>query len=85
MNEDIDIPASKMRTGKICYITDLTGTNSDLDSDIHKGFTIGKGKTLYWYMVWHGSGNVTVYRQADGEGLVKRYLSGDQEITIHFK
>lgn len=82
---NIDIPESKKRTGKICYISTLTGINSDMDSDIHKGFTVGKGKTLYWYMVWHNSGNVTVYRQNDGEGLVKRYLSGDQEITIHFK
>lgn len=82
---DFIAPENKKNTGKICNITDLTLINRDLDSDIHKGFTVGKGKTLYWYMVWHKSGNVSVYRHSDGEGLVKRYLSGDQEITIHFK
>lgn len=77
-------PPDKKKTGKICYIGDLTMTNADMDSSIHRGFTIGRGKTLYWYMVWHGSGNVSVYRQDDGEGLVRRWLSGDQIITVHF-
>ncbi len=83
---DIKIPEFKKNTGKICFIGDLTGTNSDLDGEIHHGFTIGKGKTMYWYMIWHSkSGNVTVYGDKDGGGMRRRYLSGDQEITIHFK
>lgn len=81
---DFKIPISKKNTGKISFITDLTATNSDMDSNIHKGFTIGKGKTLYWYITWCKSGNAMVYRETD-EGLVKRYVSGDQEITVHFK
>ena len=80
--KDFKAPESKKTTGKICFIGDLTLTNRDLDSDIHKGFTIGKGKTLYWMMIWHGSGNVSVYSI---ETTGKRYLSGDTEITVHFK
>lgn len=80
---DIKIPSSKKNTGKICFIGELTGTHADLDPDLHEGFTIGRGKTMYWYMIWHGktSGNVTVY-SITGQ---RRYLSGDQEITVHFK
>lgn len=83
----IDIPLSKKRTGKICFIADeLTGTNADLDDDIHEGFTIGKGKTIYWYMIWHSSGNVTVYnKHSDSIYLKRRWISGDTEITVHFK
>ncbi len=79
----INIPESKKRTGRICHISsELTGTNADLDEDIHWGFTVGRGKTMYWLMLWHGSGNVTVYSR---DGMVPRWLSGDAEITIHFK
>lgn len=75
------IPESKKVTGKICFIGDLTLLNADLNSTYHKGFTVGSGKVLYWEMIWHSkSGNVTVYNKS-----AKRYLSGDQEITIHFK
>lgn len=77
------IPASKKASCKISHIVDNTGTNADLDSDIHDGFTIGKGKTMYWMMIWHQSGHVTVFNR-DGEGK-RRWISGDTEITIHFK
>lgn len=56
--------------------------NRDLDKSIHKGFTIGKGKALYWCMTWHNSGHVTVYN-ANGK-TTGRYISGDSIITIHF-
>jgi len=65
----------------INYLQDHTN-NRDLDSDYHKGFTIGKGRNLYWEMIWHGSGNVTVYSTTTG---CKRYIAGDSKITIHFK
>jgi hypothetical protein len=68
---------------KICYITDNTGTG-DLDSYIHKGFTIGNGKQLYWMMTWHGSGHVTVYSN-DDKPLRRRWINGDTIITIHWK
>jgi hypothetical protein len=81
---EFEMPESKTTTGKICFISSkLTLTNCDLDSDIHKGFTIGKGKKLYWYLIWHPSGNVTVY-PADGK-MYGRWISGDTEITVHFK
>ena len=85
-SEEIEIPDSKKVTGKICFIGDLTLTNCDLDSDIHEGFTIGKGKTMYWMMIWHKSGHVTVFNR-DGTNLIlkKRWISGDTEITVHFK
>lgn len=84
----INIPESKKVTGKICFISsELTLTNCDLDENIHEGFTIGKGKTLYWMMIWHKSGHVTVYSK-NGNGslsLPRRWISGDTEITVHFK
>lgn len=75
-------------TCRICDIADNTqcsefGNPSDLDDDFHEGFTIGNGNKLYWMMVWHKSGNVTVYPIEDTGGA--RWLPGDQEITIHFK
>jgi hypothetical protein len=79
---ELNIPESKKTTGKICFIGDLTGTNADLDDDIHEGFTIGKGKTLYWMMIWHKSGHVTVYSK---DNATPRWISGDTIITIHFK
>lgn len=83
--DEIDIPDSKKVTGKICFISDLTLTKCDLDSSIHKGFTIGRGKKMYFMMVWHSSGNVTVY-ECDGHELAlkRRWLSGDTDITVHF-
>lgn len=72
----------KPLTCKINFHQDYIG-NRDLDSNIHKGFTVGRGKTLYWEMIWHASsGNVTVYSI---ESNSWRYLQGDTEITIHFK
>jgi hypothetical protein len=82
--ENILIPHNKKITGKICFIGDLTLTNGDLDSNIHEGFTIGNGKQLYWEMIWHSSGHVTVYSQ-NKSTRYGRYISGDTEITIHFK
>jgi hypothetical protein len=56
--------------------------NRDLDSNFHKGSTIGHGKLLYWSIVWHSkSGNATVYPI---NGKSSRYVSGDVTITIHF-
>ncbi len=79
---DVVIPESKKTVCKICYITDNTQTG-DLDSQYHKGFTIGKkGRTMYWEMIWHGSGHVTVLT---GVGHSGRWISGDTEITIHWK
>lgn len=70
---------------KICHITDNTGINSDMNEDIHEGFTIGKGKVMYWLIIWHQSGHCTVYRKDNQDGLIRRWISGDQEISIHFK
>ena len=83
----IQIPVSKKVTGRICFISsDLTLTNADLDSEIHKGFTIGKGKTMYWMMIWHKSGHVTVFSiREDNTQPRRRWISGDTEITVHFK
>lgn len=68
---------------KICFYQRYTD-NRDLDSAIHKGFTIGRGKVVYFMMIWHAnSGNVTVYPVNDNS--FPRYISGDTEITIHFK
>jgi len=84
---EINIPKSKKVSGKICFISsDLTLINADLDSDIHKGFTIGNGRQLYWMMIWHSSGNVTVYSiNEDYSQPKRRWISGDTEITVHFK
>jgi hypothetical protein len=77
------IPSNKKVTGLICFLpSELTLINADLDSNIHEGFTIGKGTTMYWMMIWHKSGNVTVYSR---DGLKPRWLPGDTEITVHFK
>lgn len=84
MNENLIIPADKKITCKICYLTSKSGTG-DMDANIHSGFTIGKGKTLYWLIRWHKSGHCTVYKKDESKGLIKRHLSGDSIITIHFK
>lgn len=81
--KEFQVPKSKTTTGPICFIGDLTLTNGDLDSDIHLGFTIGRGHIMYWMMIWHGSGNVTVIPAENP--TYRRWLSGDQEITVHFK
>ncbi len=56
----------------------------DLDGRIHKGFTIGNGKVLYFMYIWHKSGNATVY-PINGNSINGRYVRGDVPITIHFK
>jgi hypothetical protein len=78
---------SKTVTCRICDLTDNTGYDcpSDMDSDVHKGFTIGKGKRLYWMMIWHNSGHVTVFTADGGENMKRRWISGDTIITIHWK
>ena len=57
---------------------------SDLDSNLHECFTVGKGKLMYWYVTWLKSGHAYIYRLA-GHELVRRWVPGDIEITIHFK
>lgn len=79
------VPKSKKTVCKICELGDHTGTYypTDLNSDFHKGFTIGKGKILYWMMIWHGrSGHVTVISKENP--FSKRWIKGDTLITIHF-
>lgn len=78
---EIIVPESKNTTCKICHITDNTQTG-DLDNDWHKGFTIWKGKVLYWMMIWHQSGHVTVYSSGETS---PRWIDGDTLITIHWK
>ena len=84
-------PPSGKATCPICFIGDFTGHKiedgiqipSDMDDEAHKGFTIGKGKTLYWMMIWHTvSGHVSVVNM---EATYKKWIHGDTEITIHFK
>lgn len=58
--------------------------NRDLDWYLHKGFTIGRGKQMYWMIIWHpSSGNATVFTN-DDKPIRRRYVRGDIEITIHF-
>ncbi len=77
------IPDDRKMTGKICFISsNLTLTNRDLDEEFHEGFTIGNGKTLYWMMIWHGSGHVTV---VNAKATYKKWISGDTIITVRFK
>lgn len=69
---------------RLCELCDQVDTG-DLDPRVHEGFTIGKGKRMYWYIVWRPSGNATVYALNEGSThLSARYVSGDAEITIHF-
>jgi hypothetical protein len=77
------IPSDKKMVGKVCNLpSELTLTNADLDDDYHEGFTIGKGKTFYWLLIWHKSGHCTVYSKNKAS---PRYISGDSLITVHFK
>lgn len=72
---------SKKWVGPINEMLDHTGTGCDLDSDIHKGFTVGtKGRTMYWERIWHSWGNVTVISERGA-----RWLPGDTIVTLHFK
>jgi len=85
--KDFTPPDSKTTTGKICLIGDLTLTNRDLEEEIHKGFTIGKGKKLYWMMIFHSTGyGVSVYSIEPKNAQPKRrWINCDTEITVHFK
>ena len=65
------------------HIKNELGFPMDLDSSLHKGFTVGKGKKMYWYFFWHKTGNATIYDTS--YPLNKRFIKGDQLITIHFK
>lgn len=67
---------------KICFLQEYT-RNADLDSDLHEGFTIGKGKILYWCFVWHSTGNVTCHPKKHGG--YPRWITGDTIITVHWK
>lgn len=83
---DIVIPKDKKATGKLHDICILNGTDSDMDSDIHKGFTVGKGKVMYWYIIFHEKGyGASIYHHEDGKPLVRRWVPSDTEITVHFK
>lgn len=77
------IPDDYKMTGFIYELpSKLTLSNADLDDDYHEGFTIGKGKTLYWMLIWHKSGHCTVFSR---EGVKPRWINGDTIITVHFK
>jgi len=81
---EFKVPETKKWTGQICHLSDNTGAkySHDLDSYIHSGYTIGKGKQLYWEIIWHTSGHCTVYPINGKRG---RYIKGDQIVTLHFK
>lgn len=68
-----------------CMAYELTDViDGDLDSKLHNGFTIGKrGKQMYWYFIWHSTGNASVFNS--GYPVKRRFIRGDQLITIHFK
>jgi hypothetical protein len=78
------VPENLKMTGAVCRVpSQLTLTNQDMDSSIHDGFTIGRGKTFYWMMTWHKSGHATVYpKEGDKSG---RWINGDTNVTVHFK
>lgn len=86
MNEGFVPPESKKTTGQIRFISELTGTNTDLDEFVHKGFTIGKGKKMYWMMIFHSTGyGVSVFSLEQTRIQSKRrWITGDTEITVHF-
>lgn len=88
-DSDYLMPISRAITCRVCDITCNTGLffdgknyPSDMDSNVHSGFTIGRGKTLYWEICWTNSGNAIVYSDLSQYG---RWISGDAEITIHWK
>lgn len=77
---------AKKVTCTINFMHDHLEGGEDLNDGIHKGFTIGKGKTLYWYIVWNKYGNCIVARPLKGTiNVARRYIKGDTEITIHWK
>ncbi len=66
---------------EICSLQEQTD-NADLNSNIHLGFTIGRGNKMYFLYNWHRTGNVTVYPI---DGGAPRWLPGDTVVKIHFK
>jgi hypothetical protein len=90
-----EIPDTKRLTCKIYELSDMVGRRfqndngrvdimpSDLEHDIHEGYVIGRGKTLYWERLWHPSGHVTVIPKSGH--TYRRWISGDTEITLIFK
>lgn len=74
--------AKRIVTCKACELHDHTA-GWDLDPDWAEGFTVGNGKVMYWYFIWHSTGNATVYTPETN--MRKRYIKGDQIINIYFK
>lgn len=91
-NSQFKRPSSYRVKCKISHLTDHTGYvdvnngisyPSDLDSQIHEGFTIGeRGRVMYWETLFTSNGHVRVFK---GVGDSGRWLDGDTEIYIHFK
>ncbi len=75
----LTIPANEMSE----HIKNEHGCPIDLTPELHKGFTIGNGSIMYWYFIWHTTGNFTAY--SDDVNIWPRWCRGDQLITIHFK
>lgn len=84
-----NVPDNKKTVCPISHYSDNTGYEhegmvypSDLDSDIHEGITIGNGNKMYWMMIWHESGHVTLF---SADKASPQWIDGDTEVTIHFK
>lgn len=80
-----EVPKGKQKTCLIAELSDNTGYRyaHDMDSDFHKGFTVGNGKKLYWEIIYTTGGHARVFRASDG--MVGRWVHGSSKITIHFK
>ena len=51
-----------------------------------KGFSVGNGKALYWYITPTQNGMYKCYRQYDnGEVGLPRYLSPSQIVKLHYQ
>lgn len=68
-------------TCQLCHHQDYIG-NADLVPEKHLGFTVGRGKVMYFLMIWHSSGNVTVF-PVDDKKHYPRFLTGLETIHIH--
>lgn len=71
----------KTITVPLCRLQDYIG-NADLDSNYHRGFTVGRGVVMYFMFIWHSSGTCTVYPK--DEKRWPRNLTGNEMITVHF-
>lgn len=69
-------------TCKACELYEHTD-GLELDPEWAEGFTVGNGKILYWYFIWHSTGNCTIY--TNEFPARKRFINGETLITIHFK